>query len=247
MMVNTGRQCLGCLGDTTFTPDLTSTDSPGESGDVYAAFAYGIVDGGCSYANFTPEACNAATEALTRGYNNGSLVVNTASYHAQGETAPYMYLLYKTASPGPTRGSSEAGQMIARAAADLGIRAGQYIAPNLPSFVPQTVVANIPESVVPYAMTNQSSAVSSSGDSSSVTHTVQGSSNPITDTVSVSMPAVTTLVEDFRSGLSMIAKPSDWLTVLHSGNAGEIVGLLSPLIAVGVLYMFSSGKRGRYA
>ncbi len=53
-----------------------------------------------------------------------------------------------------------------------------------------------------------------------------------------------TFFSDFGTGLSELFTPSDWSTVLQSGNMGEIVGLLS-VPAIAAVYMFNKHKGRR--
>ena len=108
-----------------------SQDSPGESGDVYAAFAHAMQVGGCPYDSFTPEACNAGFGAWQKGISNGLLKIDPASFHFQGQTQQFMYSVLSSATASVPVDSSQAEAMIASAAASLGITKGAYIAPVL--------------------------------------------------------------------------------------------------------------------
>jgi len=246
---NLGMGCMGCLGD-------VNDDSPGESGSISAAFAYAMQNGGCSYQYFTPEACTAGFGAWQQGISSGYLTIDSASFYnpQQGQTQQYMYSVI-AGSPSVAVGSGAAASMIATAAANLGISSSSYIAPVLaspgiqvPVTLPSTLTTAIPSNTpidapVPVVSTNTNVA------STTTTGTSPQASNPTTTTVngsvtdtsnSSSTSSTSSFLTDFMTGLENVVNPSQWQAML-GGDAGNMLGLLSPLIVVGV-YMMMQGQ-----
>lgn len=109
-----------------------SDDSPGESGDVYGAFAYTMTAGGnCPYSLFTPEACDKASKVWTDAVNGGTLRANPKSYRMYGDPMVYMGTLYGNYPESTLIGSPDAKAMIAAAAQAVGISSSDYIEPKL--------------------------------------------------------------------------------------------------------------------
>lgn len=218
---------MGCLG-------AVSNDSPGESGSVYAAFAYAMQNGGCPYDLFTPEACTAGFGAWETGINNGLLKIDPASFHdpTKGEVQKYMYTILSTSTDSVPSGTTQAANLIASAANQLGISKSQYIAPVLINSSVQQVTTVLPAAL---------QAVLDGSVPINAPPTVPANGNPTI--VPTDITSTNYSLADFTLGLQNIANPGQWTTILSGGNVLEIIGLLSPIIAVGAWYMLE-GKKG---
>jgi hypothetical protein len=181
MLVNGRQNCgLGCSG-----MGVAGQDSPGESGSVYGAFVAYFVYGDGSYTNFTPEAMNTAFDVIIKAENEGK-IKNNPSFHLGGD---YSYLLYGVDAPGPTISSGGVASMVANAASSVGISKGSFIEPVLASEVfykPTTFsdeLKNIIGANVQIEPTQHLNTTNQSGNETTPNSTVQGTSNPLTDTI----------------------------------------------------------------
>lgn len=212
--------------------DTVSQDSPGESGNVYAAFANAILVGGCPYNLFTPEACNAAFPASMSLINSGAVVVNPNSFHAAGETQKYPYLIDPTYPNTMAIDSYQATQMVAGLAAKAGISPGTFIAPSLivPTAQTKEVIPDIIKLATPgYIDKNVPVVIATS---------TQPNTTAVTNTTNV--PVVTAA--------------TDWLTTITDWFSGSMVaGIPNEYLAIGgvvavgaMMALGGAHKRGRF-